>query len=323
VTGAPANPRLERALTRYKRIDGVIYAIEAGLVTAATALMTLFIFLNLLFQFVNGQLLGINRDTLEGTLGLGSYTSLVVAFLSMVAIAWAIGNASRDAAAERGGNGSIGAKLLVAALIVIGCVALVWIMIKSHPRWTVLALVAISGGASARWVWASPDGWRGGRIIGWFVALGAGIWFSTIVTDRFSAWTHSYALFLLLWMGFFGASMATSVGRHLRIDAARKAVPESKLARYNAVSFGVAAIFSGILCYLAWVYIWPRFDQETVEGELAEWLKILPIPLSLCFVTLRFAARSAFSAMGHIEELDGEVPLPTEIELEETSEVRS
>jgi TRAP-type C4-dicarboxylate transport system permease small subunit len=134
--------------------------------------------------------------------------------------------------------------------------------------------------------------------ISWLIVACGLIAFSASVSDRFSAWTSRYALFLLLWTGFIGASMATSRGGHLRIDAVRKTLPERMIGRYNTLSFLVAALSSAVFCWLSFIYTLRRFGADTTEGEIPDWIKVLAIPVSMFFIALRFSGRAWLSAIG-------------------------
>ncbi|MEO1266908.1 MAG: TRAP transporter small permease subunit [Myxococcota bacterium] len=120
------------------------------------------------------------------------------------------------------------------------------------------------------------------------------LWLAWTVPDGYS-WADKRALFLLLWVGFLGASMAAKQQRHLKIDIARKLCPEAWLPRFNGLSYLVASLFTAVMVYLGYIYLfhpdYGRFWVETIEGEIPDWLKVASIPLALLLITLRFGAR--------------------------------
>jgi TRAP-type C4-dicarboxylate transport system permease small subunit len=292
----------------YERVDKAVFAVEAAIVTAATSAMILFIFLDLTFIFVNG--LKIRLFPPEGAspegLPLGRIGAAVAALVLVLAL---IGSGvrhhpqwGRRARAQRAG---------LSALIFGGVCALLFMLVTVHPRWTCLALVTLGGACAAitlRRAPATPERRRHWVILG--LTCAALTWFCFTLPDRYSSWTTPYALFLLLWCGFIGASMATSAGRHLRIDAVRKAIPHRLAARYGALSNLVTAAISGVLCYLAWRYTMARFGNPTVAGEIPDWLKALAIPVSLSLVTLRFSFRGILALTGYVEPIVEEVVVP-------------
>ncbi len=293
---------MTRALRAWRRVDGAVYAVEAGIVTAATALMALFILFSIVFEFSHGQVLAFRRAAQAGGVTFATWLPTLFVLFASIAIFYA--GASSSPALRSTGRPFRAAAALAGTTF---AGAVVWVMNVAHPRVTCLLATAAGGAYAARWILRQArDGKAARRWVVWGISVGGAIWLSFGVSERFSAWTHSYALFLLLWMGFIGASMATSSGRHLRIDAVRKAVPRRHLARYNAVSFAVCALFSGVFFYLAVRYTLARFGQETTAGEIPDWARVLAIPVSLFFVTVRFAARSTLAAMGHIEEIADE-----------------
>lgn len=102
------------------------------------------------------------------------------------------------------------------------------------------------------------------------------------------SWAQNFALFLLLWTAFIGASMATYQQRHLAIDAVRKIIPARLLPLFNGLSHLLAGLVTAAFIYLAWLYFMLRLGQAHAPGEIPAWLKVLAIPVSLTLVTLRF-----------------------------------
>ena len=305
--------------------------------------MALFIFFSILFEFANGQYLqavGISEirslwsldlwtfyfvetvdvlrfvapsgesvvfDRLETAFHLGELAPTTLTVTGILALFWGT-ISSHPSASKR--PVVVRLALALAGLgLFFGFVA---IMLTSHPRWTCWTVAAVGGLYSGLYLKRASAPF--GHWLIWFVAVFGFLYFGSTVDERFSSWTHSYALFLLLWTCFIGASMATSKARHLRIDAPRKAVPKQHLHQFNAVSFAVAALFTGALCVLSAMYFMNRLGGQTAEGEIPDWLKVLAIPVALGLVTIRFSFRSVWSAMGYVEPLGDEIKLPIEEE---------
>lgn len=327
----------------YRRVDGLIFVVESAIVTVATSLMVLFIFFNILYEFTHGQYLKFEQLAERGALGAidtwaffwvehdsvfrtpwpsddpvvfdSVHTTFHFGVLSP-AVFFAVGTfllfmGGVKASPKWGGKG-FGHRLGLAACGTLIFFAFIALMLKTHPMWTCIVTGLAAGAYGAAYLFGQHKAGKG-TVGGWLLLGGlliSFLYFSTTVQERFSSWTHSYALFLLLWCAFIGASMATSRGKHLRIDAARKAVPRPALPMYNALSFVVAAAFTGALCVLSTMYFFRRLGGQGTEGEIPDWLKVLAIPVALLLVTLRFTLRALWSARGYIEPMGGEVVLP-------------
>ncbi|MCA9562170.1 MAG: TRAP transporter small permease [Myxococcales bacterium] len=297
-----SDSKLDRIVAVYRRIDNAVFTVEAGLVTAATGLMTLFILLNILFSFANGQAIAISQGSASGQLGSPSYwvKELLPTLIGGGAVVAMVVAGVFASLPDR----SKGVRLAVAVALSALFFGFLAFMLKVPPKWACTLLAVVASVWFAIWLWKSKGG-----PIRWGVcaiASAASIAFCLSISTTYSAWTQSYALFLLVWTGFMGGSMATSQGRHLRIDAVRKAVPERHMAKYNALSFGVAAAFTGAFAFLAIAYTAKRIGSDTVEGDIPEWIRVAPIPTALVLITLRFASRAVLSAMGHVETLADE-----------------
>jgi C4-dicarboxylate transporter DctQ subunit len=128
---------------------------------------------------------------------------------------------------------------------------------------------------------------RAASTVAW---MGVLFYFSLRVPND-NAWATRIALFLLLWASFMGASMATYEGRHLTIDAVRKAIPARLTPWFNGMSNLAAGAFTLAFMVLAWRYWSLRLDQVTLAGEIPPWLSTLAIPLPLALMSIRFIAK--------------------------------
>jgi TRAP-type C4-dicarboxylate transport system permease small subunit len=101
--------------------------------------------------------------------------------------------------------------------------------------------------------------------VGMFVACG---W----LPEGYS-WSQSYALFLLLWSSFLGASIAARNRSHLGVDLMRKVAGPKRLPAFNAVSFTIAALFSGVIAWLGIEYMFGHSSSYLVPVfEVPTWL---------------------------------------------------
>lgn len=149
-------------------------------------------------------------------------------------------------------------------------------------------------------------------------------------------WSQDLALVLTLWVGFVAASMCTYENKHLKVEAAQRAIPDS-LKPY--VVF-VSALFTAAVCFgLMWVstrFVLRQYDDFVrSEGrggiieslDLALYQAYAVLPLSFAIMSVRFLARGIFALGGElpvapsIEGLDqldkyAESPAPSEVPTE-------
>ena len=95
---------------------------------------------------------------------------------------------------------------------------------------------------------------------------------------------------LVLWIGFFGASLATREQRHLRIDLLSRALPSRCQPWLDGVTNLLAFIGCVMLAQAAWSFIreeWLAGSALTVG--LAAWVAQGIIPLGFCLMACRFA----------------------------------
>jgi len=100
-----------------------------------------------------------------------------------------------------------------------------------------------------------------------------------------------YSRFLLFWSGFLGASMAVYQRSHLRIDFLRKVLKGWMLQVYSAISNLVALLFTLLLYFLSYEYIFGeggRYSLPRVEGEIPDWILVFSMTFSFGLMSLRF-----------------------------------
>lgn len=129
-------------------------------------------------------------------------------------------------------------------------------------------------------------------------------------------WSQRLALVLTLWVGFVAASMCTHENKHLKVEAAQRAIPDA-LKPY--VVF-LSALFTAAVCFgLMWLsvrFVLQRY-QDLVQSEgragvveglgLPLYQAYAVLPLAFAIMTIRFLARGIFA-------LGGELPVAPVIE---------
>ncbi len=129
-------------------------------------------------------------------------------------------------------------------------------------------------------------------------------------------WSQPLALVLTLWVGFVAASMCTHENKHLKVEAAQRAIPD----KYKPYVVFASAMFTALVCFsLMWLslrYVLANYEHFVkTEGRggiikglgLPTYQAFSVLPLSFATMTVRFTARGIFA-------LGGELPSTPEIE---------
>jgi TRAP-type C4-dicarboxylate transport system permease small subunit len=139
------------------------------------------------------------------------------------------------------------------------------------------------------------------RISGWMLVTLLGIMivmaFGQVILRNFFEssieWGDIFLRHLVLWVGYFGAVIATGEGRHLRIEFVSKLVSQ----RPRKIFFIITSLFAGYVCYLL-MQASISFLQLEMESEstlildLPSWYFIVIIPAGYAMVSFRFIVRS-------------------------------
>jgi len=271
--------------------DFATYKVEFAVVVTAMVVMTVIEFVYILSIYVTEQRIRFTQlldPELEHKLPIG----LIILGLFVLAMMVAIVNNTRLGLTPEGDKRPLAVRALAAAGLMLGVTAIsastIWF--DSSTSFYILLTLLIMGPIAA-WFFARREPIVGGGMVG---ATGLALWAATQVPTGYS-WADNFALFLLLWIGFLGASMAAKQNRHLRVDAARKLWPKAHFHRINGVSDLVAASFCGLLTYIGTIYLfnedYGRWWAADVPGQIPDWIKVAAIPLAFLLMTLRMGSR--------------------------------
>lgn len=107
------------------------------------------------------------------------------------------------------------------------------------------------------------------------------------------SWGDPLVRYLVLWVGFIGASLAVREGKHINIDVFSQWIPGlgNRLIRFITNLF--SAFICGVLTFAAVNFIQneAQFGAATVLG-ISAWLIQLIIPIACGLMTLRFGCQS-------------------------------
>ncbi len=111
--------------------------------------------------------------------------------------------------------------------------------------------------------------------------------------DSSIEWGDIFLRHLVLWVGYFGAVIATGEGRHLRIEFVSRLVPE----KIRKIFFIITSMFAASICYLL-MQASISFVQLEIESQavlildLPSWYFIVIIPIGYAMVSFRFIVRA-------------------------------
>ncbi len=246
-------PELADRLGWFGRIDRAIFRIETVVVVSALMVMSVVVFTDVVYQLM----VTIEQDLVARP---GQGWTLVAVLLAFVgAMAWAA-TPQLESLAKRAG-----ATVGVLAGVIVLTSMLTWWDSSSVYRLLLVVLsipvvLTLHKNVHRRYV-----------IIYGVCAAISFYAFGNLPTGY--SWSQSYSLLLLLWVGFLGASMAARQRRHLKIDLARKLLSPEKVPAFNALSYLAAAVFSGMVFYLSYIYMFgPDSTYLTPIWDAAAWL---------------------------------------------------
>jgi TRAP-type transport system small permease protein len=295
-TGPRRSPLRDRfpVIGAIGRVDDAIYFGERALVTTAMLVMCITYVMNIVDERVEDQLRQLSM-VLAGEASPKALTPAIIGILALFFMSRSM------AAASPSLRDFPRAPWLLAVLGTLvglsGSLLLVWL-----PDGFMCATLVVVIGAgfvlpgvldAPVSLTASPAEVRSTMLmrtvatLAWMVVL----FYFALQVPNDNAWATRIALFLLLWASFLGASMATYEGRHLTIDAVRKAIPERLTPWFNGLSSLAAGAFTLAFMVLAWRYWSLRLDQVTLAGEIPPWLSTLAIPLPLALMSIRFIGK--------------------------------
>lgn len=121
--------------------------------------------------------------------------------------------------------------------------------------------------------------------------------FSQIVLRNFFetgiAWGDSFVRYLVVWVGFIGAALATRESQHISIDVFSRWLPGiGKNINYVIIHL-FSCFICGLLTYAAAVFVRNEYRQGSVAFlDHPVWLFQIVIPAACGLMTLRYALRT-------------------------------
>lgn len=298
----------ERPPSGFERVDRAVYGVERGVITGSLLVMTFTYFLSIVHREMTAHVNAFDRLFLrwrgyDSTQGVpqavldtvtGVQTPLVLGMLGVVMAMLAFRTRDR-VALEQGAaptSTSWPRRLmwsLLATLIVYGLLRLVAAV---PAQWMCLGLLFVLIFKPLRDALTKRSV---GPAVGFVLGAALLTWFFVTRVEGDYIFAGELANLLLMYVGFFGASMATRDGKHITIDALRQRMSPRLLPLYNAIGAAVTVVFCAVLLALAIIYMRSSVELGHVHkaSHLPKVLDVLPIVLALGLMMVRFAVLAA------------------------------
>lgn len=137
------------------------------------------------------------------------------------------------------------------------------------------------------------SGWMLVSLLGVMIVMAFGQVILRNFFDSSIEWGDIFLRHLVLWVGYFGAVIATGEGRHLRIEFVSKLVP----TKIRKIFFIITSIFAAVICYFlmqaAISFVQSEMDSKsTLLLDLQTWYFIIIIPIGYGMLSFRFMVRA-------------------------------
>jgi TRAP-type C4-dicarboxylate transport system permease small subunit len=121
------------------------------------------------------------------------------------------------------------------------------------------------------------------------------------------AWGDPLIRYLVLWVGFIGASLATREGKHITIEVFSRWFSSRANQYLKAFSNLVSALVCGLLVFAGWTFV----RNEALMGattflQVPIWIPQIIIPVAFALMALRFTLRF-FVELAIISESENQI----------------
>ena len=103
------------------------------------------------------------------------------------------------------------------------------------------------------------------------------------------SWADPLVRYLVLWVGFIGASLATKEEKHITIEVFSRWFSGNSALYLKMLSQLVSAVICGLLTFAGWTFV----QNEARMGgaallKIPSWIPEMIIPITFALMTLRF-----------------------------------
>ena len=106
------------------------------------------------------------------------------------------------------------------------------------------------------------------------------------------AWGDPLVRYLVLWVGFIGASLATREGKHITIEVFSRWLSDLGNRYLQAISSFISALVCALLVFAGWTFVSNEAQMGgTTFLQIPLWIPQIIIPVAFAMMTLRFFLR--------------------------------
>jgi TRAP-type C4-dicarboxylate transport system permease small subunit len=114
------------------------------------------------------------------------------------------------------------------------------------------------------------------------------------------SWGDPLVRYLVLWVGFIGASLATKEGKHITIEIFSRWFSEHGSLYLSAIASLVSAFVCGLLTFAGWTFVQNEAQMGATSFlKIPAWIPQIIIPVTFTLITLRYVF-SFFTALATI-----------------------
>jgi TRAP-type C4-dicarboxylate transport system permease small subunit len=289
-------------------VDDTIYALEQMIVSCALATMAILVFVDVVYRRLVSPDSAFDfillHFTEEGTTTYAWGGPLLAGALAFLLFWFAFATAERQQ--QRALINVGGSALILAGLSTLAGAALCYLMVVDGvtAQHFYLGLYGLGSVSFLRKLSRSDRPDKPQRLVAFGALTTLVVWFALNHMPEDYSWSKEFSLVLLLWVGFLGASICAYAGRHLRMEALNKLVPEHFRTHVTALGFGATAAFSFFLAWLGYKYIFNEptgawyLDMPYEQTALPGWSGVIVVPIAFGLAGLRFIAAGVSTLQG-------------------------
>jgi len=107
------------------------------------------------------------------------------------------------------------------------------------------------------------------------------------------SWGDPLVRYLVLWVGFIGAGLATREGKHITIEVFSRWFSDHGSRYLKAIPHLVSAFICGLLTFAGWTFVRNEAQMGgTAFLEIPAWIPQVIIPITFALMTLRYGFRA-------------------------------